>query len=114
VVRGPRRLGQAGPGSQGPSHCPTPPRSSAAGGNPSPRHQSLPWGWGQAEGDWNMGPRVGPARWSPWPGRAGLWQAEDQPSCSSTEARADSPGGLEWGLGPWPGWGKTWRAKMEA
>jgi len=46
-----------------------------------------------------VGPQVGLARQDPWPGRAGLWGAGDQPCCGVTGAGADGPGGLEWGPG---------------
>ena len=38
---------------------------------------------------------------APWPGRAGLWGAGDQPCCGIAGAGTDWPEGLKWGPAPW-------------
>jgi len=67
-------------------------------GSPSPGCRAPPW---------DGGPRVGPARRGPWPGRAGLWGAGERPCCSVAGAGADGPGGLRRGPVPGTGWGES-------
>lgn len=62
--------------------------------SPNPRHQAPPWGWEWVRAELGCGSCVGPDQRGSWPGRAGLWGAEDQP-CS----------GIGWG-------GQPWRAKV--
>ena len=48
---------------------------------------------------WAVGPQVGPAWWSPWPGRAGLWGAGDWPCCGDAGTGTDGP--READMGSW-------------
>ena len=53
-------------------------------GRPSPGHQAPHWGWGWAEARPDTGVQVCLAWQGPWPAKAGLWEAGDQPCYSIT------------------------------
>lgn len=99
----PWRLGatwepQAGHGSQGPSQ-----KAGWLGAAPAPGTEHLPGDGSQSRLSLDMGPQVGLAWWSPWPGWARLWGTGEQPCCSVSGAVTEGAQRLIWGSGPWAG-----------
>jgi len=70
--------------------------------SPSPWDQELPWCWGWTEAGTGDGPAGGPGSGDPWPHRAGLWGAADQPCCGVVGAGADGPWRAD--MGSWARW----------
>lgn len=66
----------------------------------------LPGDSSELRPDQDMGMWMGKTRWSPWPGRAGLWDLQTGPAAGSL-GQAFGLGELPWGPEPWAGWGGT-------
>lgn len=58
--------------------------------------------------DQDMGMWMGTTQWSPWPGRAGLWDLPTGPAAGSL-GQGLGPGELPWAPEPWAGWKELWR-----